>query len=150
MHIFFRTGKEYKAGEVYYYKSMRKTYAAVFLYKQDDYYLIALSEEIGILPKKISVEEVLNTQLYTVSWFSDLELLPSYRLHYIGTVQIEDDYQNRAGMYEQENGSIILKNCGQSWTWKHKFQAFRLKDTVVREILTTKYIPESQPPVEDF
>ena len=145
MSVIFKNKKEYKNGGVYRYKSLGKTYGLVFLYKQSGYYLIAISEEISVTSKKISTEDVLSSPLYTVAWFSDAELLPSYRLHCIGTVQIADDYQNRAGMYEHENGSIILKNCGQSWTWKHKFQSFRLKDTVVREMLTTKYIPKTNP-----
>ena len=90
-------------------------------------------------------EHILASPLYTVAWFSDAELLPSCRLHYIGTVQIEDDYKNRAGMYEYENGSIILKNCGQTQTWKHKFRSFGLKDMTIRDVLTTKHTPLSKP-----
>ena len=145
MSAIFKNKKEYKAGGVYRYKSLGKTFGLVFLCKQAGCYLIALSEQLVGSAKTVTAEDILASPLYTVAWFSDVQLLPSYRLHYIGAVQIEGDYKNRAGMYEYENGSIILKNCGQAQTWKHKFRSFGLKDTTIRDILTTKYIPLSKP-----
>lgn len=143
MGILLRNRKAYSPGEVCCYTSRQKTYGLVFLCRQADYYLIALSEELSVPPKSVSVEDILRSRVYTVAWFSDIELLPKRRLHSVGSVTVSGDFHNRAGLYVDEHGGIMLKNVGQAFTWKHDFRAFGLKDVSVGDMLTTKYLPRT-------
>ena len=131
-------------GDVFYYRSKKKLYGGVILFRQRDCQLIALSEEITKNPRSIQIADVLQTPLYTLAWFSDVEMLLRQRLHRIGTVSVTDDYSNRAGMLIDEQGKILLKNVGQRATWKHEYRAFSLRDAVVEDVLTVKYIPKTQ------
>ena len=135
---------KYASGEVYSYTSGGKTYGIVFLYEQRGYHLIALSEALPQLKKAVTVEAILRAPLYTVAWFSDVDMLPARRLHVVGTAAVAGDFRNRAGLHEDENG-IVLKNVGQGATWKHGFRAFALDGVSVGEVLTAKYLPKTRP-----
>ena len=142
MGILIKNTLNYSAGDVFYYISKRRVYGGVFLYCQHDYYLIALSEEVLKPKRTICVDDILQLPLYTLAWFSDVEMLLPQRLHLIDRITITDDYSNRAGLLIDEHG-VFLKNIGQSATWKHEFRSYALRDTIVKDILTNRYVPKT-------
>lgn len=142
MGILIKNKLNYSAGDVFYYISKRRVYGGVFLYCQHDYYLIALSEEVLKPKRTICVDDILQLPLYTLAWFSDVEMLLPQRLHLIDRITITDDYSNRAGLLIDEHG-VFLKNIGQSATWKHEFRSYALRDTIVKDVLTNRYVPKT-------
>jgi len=142
MGILIKNTMNYSAGDVFYYKSKKKVFGGVFLYRQQDYYLIALSEEILKQTRTICANDILQLPLYTLAWFSDVELLLPQRLHLIDRMTITDDYSNRAGLLIDERG-VFQNNIGQSTTWKHEFRSFVLRDTIVKDVLINKYVPKT-------
>lgn len=142
MGILIKNTLNYSAGDVFYYKSKNKVYGGVFLYRQQGLYLIALSEEILKRTRTICASDILQLPLYTLAWFSDVELLLPQRLHLIDRITITDDYSNRAGLLIDEQG-VFLKNVGQSTTWKHEFRSYALRDTIVKDVLTNRYVPKT-------
>lgn len=142
MGILIKDKLNYSAGDVFYYISKRRVYGGVFLYCQHDYYLIALSEEVLKPKRTICVDDILQLPLYTLAWFSDVEMLLPQRLHLIDRITITDDYSNRAGLLIDEHG-VFLKNIGQSATWKHEFRSYALRDTIVKDVLTNRYVPKT-------
>lgn len=142
MGILVRNISHYSAGEVFYYISKKRMFGCVILFHQQDYYFIALSEEIMKTTKTIRCDDVLQSNLYTIAWFSDVEMLLTYRLHRLGIIPLDADYTNRAGLLIDEQG-LILKNVGQGGTWAHTFRSFALRDTKVKDVLITKYVPKT-------
>ncbi len=142
MGILIRNTNDYAVGEVFYYRSKGKTFGGVFLFHQLEYYLIALSEEITKPPKTICADDVLQSPLYTLAWFSDVDLLLPNRLHQIATIQLDADYSNRAGLLINDQG-VTIRNVGQSATWKHEFRSFALNNTAVKSILNNRFVPKT-------
>ena len=140
--ILIKNTKDYSPGDVFYYKSKKKTYGGVFLYRQQEYYLIALSEEILKPIRTICVTDILELALFTLAWFSDVDLLLPKRLHIIDTIPLAEDFSNRAGLLIDEQG-VYLKNVGQSATWKHEFCSYVLRDTKVEDVLTNRFVPKT-------
>lgn len=132
-------------GEVFYYRFRGKIYGALSLFRQGDYRLIAISEEMQAAPQHITVEAVLDAPLYTLGWFSDADMLSENRIHRIGVVTIRGDYTNSAGLIIGSDGSIVLKNSGQFATWRHDFRAFALPGATVRDALDMRHIPNTTP-----
>ncbi len=142
MGILIKNTSCYSPGDVFYYKSKKKTYGGVFLYRQQDYYLIALSEEIMKPIRAIRANDILGLSLFTLAWFSDVDLLMPKRLHIIETISLSEDYSNRAGLLIDEHG-VCLKNAGQSATWKHEFRSYVLNNTKVEDVLINRFIPKT-------
>jgi len=140
--ILIKNTSSYSPGDVFYYKSKKKTYGGVFLYRQQDYYLIALSEEIIKPIRAISANDILGLSLFTLAWFSDVDLLMPKRLHIIETISLSEDYSNRAGLLIDEHG-VCLKNAGQSATWKHEFRSYVLNNTKVEDVLINRFISKT-------
>ena len=101
--------------------------------------MIALSEEITKTSETIRKDDVLQSYLYTVAWFSDVDLLSPNRLHRIAAIPLDTDYSNRAGLLINDQG-VVVRNVGQSATWKHEFRSFVLHDTAVKRILNNRSI----------
>ncbi|MBR1811344.1 MAG: hypothetical protein IJ766_06840 [Clostridia bacterium] len=141
MGMILKNTTEYTAGQVFYYTACKKTYGAIFLFRQREYSLFAISEEIPLSVQSITLADILSAPLYTIAWFSDIELLPDRRLHHIGTVAVNGNFSNCAGLLEDDSGSLLLKNVGQSSTWKHSFRAFALRETSMQDV--PKYIPKT-------
>ena len=91
MSIINKNTLKYQVGEVFYYRSGRKTYGGIFLYSQADLYLIALSEEISITARSIRPDDVLTSPLYTLAWFSDID--PSLFKSCFPVSYIRNDYR---------------------------------------------------------
>lgn len=130
-------------GDVFWYKSKNNVYGAVVLDvlgKSSKYYLLALSEKIE--EKAINENIILSSCLYTVAWFSDIDLLPNRRVHMCGSINIIDDYNNRAGFVLQEN-LIINNNCGQHQTWKHLFRSLYLPNVNLKYVLQPSNLPKT-------
>lgn len=143
MGLLIRNRAQYSAGEVYAYSSRGRMFGCVILFRQQDYYLIALSEELAKPAKTLRVEDVLAAELYTLAWFSDLEMLLPRRLRPVGTVPLAVDYSDRAGLRIDEHG-VRLKNIGQRATWDHSFRSFALRDTAVKDVLSTALVPKTR------
>lgn len=143
MGILSKNTLNYSAGDIFYYISKKRVFGGVFLYCQHGYYLIALSEEIFKPTRTICADDILQLPLYTLAWFSDVDLLLPQRLHIIDRITITDDYSNRAGLLIDEQGKVFLKNIGQSATWKHKLRSYALRDTIVKDVLTNRYVPKT-------
>ena len=143
MGILLKNGENYCSGDVFYYRTKKKIYGSVFLFRQQDYYLFAISEEIDVPAGNIRLEDVLRSPLYTLAWFSEVELLMPSRMHRIGTVAITDDYTNRAGLLIDGQEGVLLKNAGQGATWRHEFRAFALRDAFVEDVLNTRFLPKT-------
>ena len=142
MGILIRNTSNYSAGEIIYYISKKRMFGCVILFQQQDYYLIALSEEITKTTKDICCNDVLQSALYTLAWFSDVEMLLPHRLHRLVTIPLTADYTNRAGLLIDDQG-LTLKNVGQRGTWTHTFRSFALRDVKVKDVLDTKYVPKT-------
>lgn len=120
-------------GDCFWYVSGRTTYGAVVLECQAEvYFLIALTEAMTQSPKR--PEDILNSAIYTIAWFSDTTLLPERRMHFISNVTISKSFQNQYGLQISEK-STCLTNFGQSQTWQHRFRALALRDTIIGSVV---------------
>lgn len=126
-------------GTVFWYRCNRIYGCIVLDVQNNSYYLIAVSEELTHVPNR--AEDVLSSQLYTMAWFTDLELLPSKRIHLIETIQIKDDFNGRAGLKIDELGNIKINNYGQGYIWKHNDRNIYMKNTLMKDILEKKSLP---------
>lgn len=142
MGLLIKNESNYSEGEVFYYRSKNRLFGGVFLFRQQGYYLIAISEEISKSIHSICVEDVLHSPLYTIAWFSDIDLLLPKRIHKIGTIPIDEDYSNRAGLLIDGDG-VYLRNVGQRATWKHEYCSFTLHDANIMDVLSNKYVPKT-------
>lgn len=142
MGILLKNSSNYNAGDVFYYISKKRVFGGVFLFHQNEYYLIALSEELTKPVRSVCVNDVLQSALYTVAWFSDIELLMPQRLHIVGTITLDEDYSNRAGLLIDDQ-SVYNRNVGQRETWKHGFRSFAISNAKVGDVLSNKYIPKT-------
>lgn len=127
-------------GTVFWYRCNKNIYGAIILDIQNNsYYLIAVSETLTHIPN--TAKDILSSQLYTVAWFSDVDLLPSKRIHLIESIEIEDDFNGRAGFKIDELGNIKINNCGQSYIWKHNDRNINLKNTLMKDVIDKKFLP---------
>ena len=92
--------------------------------------------------RAISANDILGLSLFTLAWFSDVDLLMPKRLHIIETIPLSEDYSNRAGLLIDEHG-VCLKNAGQSATWKHEFRSYVLNNTKVEDVVINRFIPKT-------
>lgn len=133
-----------KKGDVFWYRSSGDLYGAVILDVQQEDYLIAISERLEVIPSQ--ADGVLKAQLYTVAWFSCVELLSNNRMHVIACIDIEGNFSNRAGLGKvYVDGELIKRecyNCGQSSTWRHCFRSLTLHNAFVFEVLDPKRLPK--------
>lgn len=132
-------------GDVFWYKVKKDTYGAIVLDvlgKHSKYYLVAISEKID--DKKIDVNTIVSSPLYTVAWFSDVDMLSKRRIHICGTLNICDNYNNRAGFAYEENESVTIYNCGQSLTWKHQFRSFSFPSALLNYVLSSNNLPKTR------
>ena len=132
-------------GDVFWYKVKKNIYGAIVLDiigTHSKYYLVAISEKID--SKKIDVNTIVFSPLYTAAWFSNIDMLSKRRIHICGAINICDNYNNRAGFSYIENTSITNYNCGQNLTWKHQFRAFYLPNVLTNYVLNASHLPKNQ------
>ena len=127
-------------GDVFWYKVKKEIYGAVVLDVVSKWYCIAVSEKLDDI--NISTAAILSSPLYTVSWFSDVELLTKRRTHICGNIDIPHSYNNRAGFILRDDGSLKINNYGQSQTWKHEFRSFYLANSLLSDFLTPSTLPK--------
>ena len=140
MKKLIKNTRNIRVGKVFYYRSKKRTYGGLVLFRQDDYYLIAISEEIVKEGSDICSEDILRSSLYTLAWFSDVERLLPHRLHQIDSIPVVGDYTNRAGLLIDDHG-VSISNVGQKATWKHEFCSFVLHDALVKDVLDETSLP---------
>ncbi len=126
-------------GDCFWYKSKGRIYGALVADIINCYYLIGLSDELHQCPN--SVEDILDTPMYTTAWFSDVELLSPSRRHRIGNVTISKDYNGRCGLLIFDDGSVTVNNPGQTQTWSHEFCCLRLPDRPLSALLNANSLP---------
>lgn len=127
-------------GSLFWYRYNKNIYGAVVLdIQKNNYYLIAVSEALTHIPD--TTQDVLNSQLYTVAWFSDIDLLPLKRMHFIGSIKIEDDFNGRAGFKMDQSGNLQMYNCGQSCIWKHSNRNINLHNASMQDVLHKNSLP---------
>ena len=135
--------KTISKGAVFWYKVKKDTYGAIVLDiigTHSKYYLVAISERIE--DKKIDVNTILYSPLYTAAWFSDIDMLSKRRIHICGAINICDNYNNRAGFSYIENTSITNYNCGQNLTWKHQYRSLSFSSVSLNYVLNPKNLPK--------
>lgn len=129
-----------RKGDCFWYKSKGKIFGALVADVVENYYLVGISEELNTLT--LSVQEILNAQLYTAAWFSDIELLPANRCHVIGVVDVPPNYNGLCGFLAIQDDSITVNNPGQKSTWAHEFCCLRLPGRVVSALLNINTLPK--------
>lgn len=143
--------EDLQLGDVFIYKSLKKYYGGIIINIQtlfdengsDNYYLIGISEALA--QKTNHISDILKTALYTVAWFSDVELLPSNRVQMIGRIYLEKHNLNgRAGFLFQD-GRLDISNCGQRLTWQHKYRALYLPSRSMKDVTLEKNLPKYYP-----
>lgn len=127
-------------GTVFWYRYNKNIYGAIVLDVQNSsFYLIAVSETLAHIPD--TAKDVLSSRLYTVAWFSDVNLLPSKRMHLIASIKIEHDFNGRAGFKVEKSGSIKIYNCGQGYVWKHNDRNINFKNALMKDVLEKNFLP---------
>lgn len=136
-----RKGKSKKAeakeGLVFWYRRKGLIYGAVVLeILSGGKMLVALTDELKAEPK--SVEDVLDAGVYTAAWFG--ALLPSNRVHELGTVEITGSYNGRAGLFAN---AILLycENEGAESQWNHEERRLVLEGMRMGELLNPENVP---------
>ena len=120
-------------GSVFWYRDSKKVYGGIVLdYQPSGYFLISISEKCDEIPQ--TAADVLRKDFYTVAWFSEIDLLPNRRIHVVGHVKIDEDFNGRAGFFCSQKG-LIIKNCGQRDTWQHTFQAYTIHNAKMQSLL---------------
>jgi len=125
-------------GDMFYYRIGGNTFGAVVLDVLHDYYLIALSEAISKTPVS---DDIMNSPLYTLAWFSDLELPNNRRIHFCSNIST-GDYNGRAGGCFSDKG-IEIKNYGNSDVWAHRDCSYGLKNAKMSFVCNPKNVPLS-------
>ena len=126
-----------KKGDVFYYRSNKITYGAVVLDILKGFYLIAVSEKIHDKPTFL---QIMSSPLYTLSWFSDVELLNNKRVHICSNINT-GDYNGRAGGIFYKDGAFNISNCGDIAVWKHNDRRYYLKNVSIEYVCTEKNVP---------
>lgn len=128
---------EAEEGLVFWYRRKGLIYGALVLeILSSGRMLVALSDRLISEPK--TVDEVLDANVYTAAWFG--ALLPSNRVHKIGTVEISGSYNGRAGMYAN---AILLycENEGTESHWNHEERMLVLEGARMGELLNPENVP---------
>lgn len=138
--------ESYKAGTVYYYRIKKNVCGVLVLdyNKTIDSYLLGITQPIECRKKTPDLEDIMRCAVYTIAWFDKSSLLPSFRLHFSGTVDVKGDYTNKSGLLIKSDGEIIIANCGQKETWKHEFCAFGLPGRTMSELVDADHLPLSR------
>ncbi len=127
------------SGEMFWYRIKGTVYGALVLDVQNDYYLIVLSDALHA-KKSYTQNDILETRVYTVAWFADIELLQRRFCHKVAKFDINDDYNMRYGLnIYRENGvvcEITCTNHGQRKTWRHEYRCLRWQDKKMKDFLT--------------
>ena len=92
--------------------------------------LVALSDRLKSEPK--TADDVLDADVFTATWFD--VLLPSNRVHRIGTVAASGSYNGRAGMY-QTAAVHFCENSGLESHWAHEKRALTFEGMKMRDLL---------------
>lgn len=130
---------EARKGLVFWYKSKGAVYGAVVLeVLSKNSILVALSEALEGEPK--TVDTVLDAAVYTATWFGTL--LPPRRVHEIGAVDISENYNGRAGMYQTENVHFC-ENFGLDYQWEHERCVLSLPGRKLRDLLKAENVPSN-------
>ena len=111
--------KTISKGTVFWYKSKGKKYAAIVLDEigNDGYFFVLISEE---LDQVNTVNSIMESPAYTAAWFSDVEMLPFWRIHVVAEGFSFENFNGRAGGLFSEK-TVAIYNYGQSKTWKHEW-----------------------------
>lgn len=128
---------EAEEGLVFWYRRKGLIYGALVLeILSSGRMLVALSDRLTSEPK--TVDEVLDANVYTAAWFGSL--LPSNRVHKIGTVEISGSYNGRAGMYAN---AVLLycENEGTEAHWNHAERRLVLEGMRMGELLDPENVP---------
>lgn len=121
-----------KKGMVFWYQYHLEKYVAVVLDSifDGEYFLILISEKTNV------AVDYMELRVYTVAWFSKFDMISERRMHYISDVLIEDSFNGCAGGYFS-NKKVVINNCGQTNTWRHKERQLmtnnRIKDMLKKQ-----------------
>ena len=128
---------EAREGMVFWYKSKGIIYGAMVLeILSNGSMFVALSERISSVPK--TADDVLDADVYTAARFD--ALLPSNRIHEIGSVEITDSYNGRAGMYR--SGVVhFCENLGRDLHWNHGKRDLSFDHLKMRDLLDSENVP---------
>lgn len=119
-------------GTCFWYREKGQIFGAVLLEIQKDYHLIALTEKLDSIPK--TSEVILASPIYTLAWFSPIDLLSKKRMHVIQQIHIQKNYLNRFGLHTDEK-TVTNTNCGQRSTWSHSFRSLLLPNCSISDVL---------------
>lgn len=129
-------------GTVFWYRDRSKVYGGIVLdHQPSGYFLISISEECDEVPQ--AAADVLRQIFYTAAWFSELDLLPNRRIHVVGHMEMDEDFNGRAGFYCTPE-DLIVKNCGQRDTWHHTFRAYAIPDTKMQSVLHPRQLSKTR------
>lgn len=129
-------------GAVFWYRDRSKVYGGIVLdHQPSGYFLISISAECDGVPQ--AAADVLRQDFYTAAWFSELDLLPNRRIHVVGHMEIDEDFNGRAGFYTAPE-KLIIKNCGQRDTWHHTFRAYLVPDTKMQSVLHPRQLSKTR------
>lgn len=133
----------YNKGNIYWYKSNKKTYcfAVLEVIEQKDY-LIAISEELTQFVGQPNLIDAKESDLFTLAWFDVLTLLSPLRIHLIGQEKIEADYSNRAGIW-MDSKRYNNRNPGDRSIWRHERRNFAIQGIKMKDTFDTRYIPKT-------
>ena len=133
-------GAVFQKGQIFWYTSCKKHYGGLVVDVIEDFCLMAVSESISA--KDITASDVLNAPLYTAAWFDVNQIELRSKLHYCGSIQINDNFNGRAGLQIAQNGSLTLCNWGNANIWKHTDRNLVLKGRNLCDILTARSLPK--------
>ena len=129
-------------GTVFWYKAKNIVYGAIVLDvigTDCKYYLLALSEEIG--NSNFNEIDILNSIVYSVAWFFDDNLLNKKRIHICSKLEIDSDYNGRAGMLYCEK-KVEITNIGEYKTWSHAHRNIKFNNTLMKDLLEAEKLPK--------
>jgi len=125
-------------GMVFWYRFQGKKYVAIIMDKVlGSYYLVLISEEYT---GSQNIEEILRLPVYTVAWFSEYDMINEKRLHLITKINVRESFNGFAGGSISTN-KVIITNCGQSKTWKHKYRQLITKRIINDMLSVNSYNP---------
>ena len=129
-------------GTVFWYRDRSKVYGGIVLdHQPSGYFLISISEECDEVPQ--AAADVLRQNFYTAAWFSEFDLLPNLRIHAVGHMEMDEDFNGRAGFYCTPE-DLIVKNCGQRDAWLHTFRAYAIPDAKMQSVLHHRQLSKTR------
>lgn len=125
-------------GEVFWYRRRGTIYGAVILENiRSEVWLVALTEGLDREPK--TAEEVLDADIYTLTWFA--QLLPGEEIHSLGRIMVPMNYNGKEGLYYSQ-AIRYCDNAGIDATWGHTVCVRRYPGRIVRDLLDDRYISD--------